>query len=161
MVSNAKQVEERTENNIKTNTIRSKPFHFHLIPSILSDFISISSPGISSVCLRGIKKTKTARNKNCPGVYCCKLRFVRFNQRGGPIGAGYPEVEFEVLGRPLSKDARGSCLGVMSPGAVPNGNFVSKRAGQPLPLLLWLWALPRTWMSSSGRFTPESFHGLR
>ena len=76
------------------------------------------------------------------------------------MGAGYPEVELEVLGRPLSKDARGSCLGVMSPGAVPNGNLVSKRAGQPL-LLLWLWELPRTGKSSSGRFTPESFHGLR
>lgn len=78
------------------------------------------------------------------------------------MGAGYPEVEFEVLGRPLSKEARGSCLGVMSPGAVPKGNLVSKRVGQPLLLLLlWLCELPKTGISSSGRLTPESFQGLR
>lgn len=71
------------------------------------------------------------------------------------MGAGYPEVELEVLGRPLSKEARGSCLGVMSPGAVPKGNFWSKREGQPV-----LWAVP-IGISSSGRLTPESFHGLR
>jgi len=73
-----------------------------------------------------------------------------------------------VLGRPLSKELlskeplRGSWRGVMSPteaeipGAMePNGEFslspdlFSKRSGQPL------------WLSSSGRLTPLSFHGLR
>ena len=65
-----------------------------------------------------------------------------------------------MLGRPLSKEARGSCRGVMSPGdwdigAMPNAPFsfcsdlFSKRSGQPL------------WPSSSGRLTPLSFHGLR
>lgn len=68
----------------------------------------------------------------------------------GPIGAGYPEREFEVEGRPESKLARVSCLGVVSPGVVPKGNLLSNRGGQPPPAI-----------SSSGRFTPLSFHGLR
>ena len=72
---------------------------------------------------------------------------------GGPIGAGYPERperELDVDGRPESKLARVSCLGVVSPGVAPKGNLVSKRGGQP-----------PTELSSSGKLTPLSFQGLR
>lgn len=96
------------------------------------------------------------------------------------MGAGYPVEELEVLGRPESNDARDKsgaawgfgCFGVRSPGTVPKMllNLDSNRpvTGQPpfvLLLLWWLWELPTgAWMlrlSSSGRLTPESFHGLR
>lgn len=43
------------------------------------------------------------------------------------MGAGYEEKECDVGGRPESKLARGSCLGVLSPAPlillVPKGNF--------------------------------------
>lgn len=75
------------------------------------------------------------------------------------MGAGNELDECEVLGRPLSKEVRWSCRGVISPGdwdtgAIPNpfslwSDLFSKRRGQPL------------WPSSSGRLTPLSFHGLR
>jgi hypothetical protein len=40
--------------------------------------------------------------------YLGMVNFYQLLQRGGPIGAGYPEVELEVLGRPESKEARRS-----------------------------------------------------
>ena len=64
-----------------------------------------------------------------------------------------------MLGRPLSKEARKSCLGVMSPPdtdpepPVPKGNLLSNRVGQPLP--------DGVSRSSFARLTPESFQGLR
>src|SRR5271170_7005061 len=70
--------------------------------------------------------------------------------KGGPIGTGYPERECEVGGRPESKLARGSCLGVVSPGVVAKGNLFSNRGGQP-----------PTDTSSSGKLTPLSFQMLR
>ena len=64
------------------------------------------------------------------------------------MGAGYPERECDVGGRPESKLARGSCFGVVSPGVCVNENLFSNRGGQPEA-------------SSSGRFTPLSFQMFR
>lgn len=66
--------------------------------------------------------------------------------------------ECDVGGRPESKLARGSCRGVLSPGArpVPNGNLFSWNRGGHALLLEEIEA-----RSSSGRLTPESFQKLR